>query len=144
MEKSPLSLPLFIALALVIGFGVGYFVFRNAPPPAPQSDLLNQINSLVNSKTPYVWQVQLRGTVKSWDEGTMELQAEGGTDTVQVVADPETQFVDSSGDPLNPTELKSFAPEDVAIGDELEMVVNFNEGALLRALVINKLTSGSQ
>lgn len=127
-----------VVVALVIGLGAGYAVFRNQKPGA--DDLSLNLNSLVKSKTTEQWNVQLSGVVKSWENNVMTLQGEGGVDVVHIVADPGTQFVDSTANPQNP-EPKSFSPEDITVGDTLELSIIFDNNALLRAAFINRLAT---
>ncbi|MDP2650894.1 MAG: hypothetical protein Q8P04_02260 [bacterium] len=139
MDTSKITLPVAVVLALVVGFGAGYWVFRDAPPVL-RDDLSLAVKSLITSKTPQNWSVQLSGTVKSWGNNVMELQGEGGTTSVRIVADSNTQFIDSTANSQNP-ESKSFSPEDIGVGDTLEVVVTFDNNALLRAGFINRVAT---
>lgn len=133
-----ITLVVAVVVALVIGLGAGYAAFRD-PKPSADSLSLN-LNSLVGSKTTEQWNVQLTGVVKSWENNVMTLQGEGGTVVVRIVADPGTQFVDSTSNPQNP-EPKSFSPEDIAVGDTLEVSIIFDNSALLKAVFINRLAA---
>lgn len=127
-----------VVVALVVGLGAGYVVFRNPKPGADNLSLV--LNSLVRSKTTEQWNVQLKGVVKSWENNVMTLQGESGTAVIHVVTDPGTQFVDSTVNPQN-SEPKSFSPEDIAVGDTLELSIVFDNSASLKAAFINRLAT---
>ncbi len=137
MNKSSLAPSVLVVLSLVIGFGAGYIVFRE-PALSPTDNLTAAITSLLDSKTSQGWSVRLSGTVKSWGDNTMELQGEGGTTPVRIVADSNTQFIDSTAKVAVPAP-KSFDPKDIAVGDKLEVIITFDKDTLLRAGFINRI-----
>lgn len=114
---------LYILLALAIGFGAGYLVFRNTPP-SDISSIQNEISPVSKSKWDNKvitsWQVDVRGNLTARDQSSFTLNYEGNSITLPLTE--KTTFSDTR----DPTNFKPVDFNALPLGTFMRGVVNID------------------